>query len=66
MPGLLSCLRDLAAPGANCRFLAATPLLPAGTNVLVYSGDEDFVCNSLGTSKWLNALLWSKQQAWGG
>lgn len=46
--------------------LTATTRLPAGTNVLVYSGDEDFVCNSLGSSKWLNALLWSKQQAWGG
>ncbi|KAL4458966.1 hypothetical protein ABPG75_013831 [Micractinium tetrahymenae] len=39
-------------------------LLDSGINVMVYSGDYDFVCNSLGTSKWVDALLWSKQQSW--
>lgn len=38
----------------------------AGTSVLVYSGDDDFVCNTMGTGKWVNALLWSRQQAWSG
>ncbi|KAL4449695.1 hypothetical protein ABPG74_007518 [Tetrahymena malaccensis] len=37
-------------------------LLSKGVNVLVYSGDQDFICNWRGGEKWTNELQWSKQK----
>merc|ERR1712107_220801 len=34
------------------------PMLAAGIDVLVYAGDQDFVCNWLGNEKWVQALDW--------
>ena len=33
-------------------------LLEGGVNVLVYSGDKDYVCNWRGGEKWTNTLNW--------
>jgi len=34
------------------------PMLAAGIEVLVYAGDQDFICNWLGNEKWTLALEW--------
>merc|ERR1712066_475962 len=34
------------------------PMLAAGIEVLVYAGDQDFICNWLGNEKWTLALDW--------
>ncbi|PSC76189.1 serine carboxypeptidase-like [Micractinium conductrix] len=39
-------------------------LLDNDVNVMVVSGDDDFVCNSLGTTRWVDALIWSRQAGW--
>lgn len=36
-------------------------VLESGLEVLVYSGDKDFVCNWRGGEAWTNAVEWSKQ-----
>jgi len=33
-------------------------MLAAGIEVLVYAGDQDFICNWLGNEKWVQALDW--------
>ena len=33
-------------------------LLESGVNVLVYSGDKDYVCNWRGGEKWTNEMVW--------
>jgi cathepsin A (carboxypeptidase C) len=39
-----------------------TNVINAGVNVLVYSGDKDFVCNWRGGEAWTNALKWNKSE----
>jgi len=34
------------------------PMLEAGIDVLIYAGDQDFICNWLGNEKWVQALKW--------
>jgi len=34
------------------------PMLAAGIDVLIYAGDQDFICNWLGNEKWVQALKW--------
>lgn len=36
-------------------------LLEAGVPVLIYAGDKDFICNWVGQTLWLDALVWSGQ-----
>lgn len=35
------------------------PMLEGGLEVLIYAGDQDFICNWLGNSKWTLALDWA-------
>merc|ERR1719162_2292699 len=35
------------------------PMLAAGIDVLIYAGDQDFICNWLGNEKWTLALDWT-------
>eukprot|EP00440_Ansanella_granifera_P048320 gb/GFBE01052346.1/.p1 GENE.gb/GFBE01052346.1/~~gb/GFBE01052346.1/.p1 ORF type:complete len:485 (+),score=144.75 gb/GFBE01052346.1/:1-1455(+) len=35
------------------------PMLEAGLDILIYAGDQDFICNWLGNEKWVLALEWS-------
>jgi len=35
--------------------------LAAGIDVLIYAGDQDFVCNHMGNSAWANAMVWPHQ-----
>merc|ERR1719443_2110575 len=37
------------------------PMLEAGLDVLIYAGDQDFICNWLGNEKWTLTLEWSKK-----
>ncbi|KAL9275033.1 Serine carboxypeptidase-like-like protein [Drosera capensis] len=39
------------------------PLLEQGIQVLIYAGEDDFICNWLGNWRWVNAMLWSGQQS---
>ncbi|KHJ79519.1 hypothetical protein OESDEN_20832 [Oesophagostomum dentatum] len=34
-------------------------LLQNGTNVVVYNGNQDLICDSVGTEMWMNRLTWS-------
>ena len=34
-------------------------LIELGYSVLVYSGDQDFICNWRGGEAWTNAVQWS-------
>lgn len=38
------------------------PLLDAGLPVLIYSGDQDYICNWYGGARWTDALVWDGQQ----
>jgi len=38
-------------------------ILNAGVEVLVYSGEKDFICNWRGGEAWTNAVQWSGQDA---
>ncbi|KAM1447679.1 hypothetical protein COP1_006532 [Malus domestica] len=40
-------------------------LLEDGIKLLVYAGEYDFICNWLGNSKWVHAMEWSGQKAFG-
>ncbi|CAI9104980.1 OLC1v1003786C1 [Oldenlandia corymbosa var. corymbosa] len=37
-------------------------LLEEGVKVLIYAGEYDLICNWLGNSKWVNAMVWSGQK----
>merc|ERR1712228_160403 len=37
------------------------PMLEAGIEVLIYAGDQDFICNWLGNEKWTLALDWANK-----
>jgi cathepsin A (carboxypeptidase C) len=38
------------------------PMLDAGIDVLIYAGDQDFICNWLGNEKWVQALEWTHKK----
>ncbi|TKY67169.1 Serine carboxypeptidase 49 [Spatholobus suberectus] len=40
-------------------------LLEEGIKMLVYAGDKDLICNWLGNSRWVHAMVWSGQKAFG-
>lgn len=40
-------------------------LLEDGIKLLVYAGVEDLICNWLGNSRWVHAIEWSGQKAFG-
>ena len=37
-------------------------ILKSKVNVLVYSGDKDFICNWRGGEKWTNEVEWEKKE----
>merc|ERR1719492_361528 len=39
------------------------PMLEGGIEVLIYAGDQDFICNWLGNEKWTLALNWTQKAA---
>ena len=41
-----------------------TDILNAGIDVLVYSGDKDFICNWRGGEAWTNAVDWTGHAAY--
>jgi cathepsin A (carboxypeptidase C) len=41
-------------------------VINAGVQVLVYSGDKDFVCNWRGGEAWTNSLQWNKTEEFRG
>jgi carboxypeptidase C (cathepsin A) len=40
--------------------------LAAGIRVLLYAGDQDFICNWLGNQAWVKALEWPHQADFNG
>ncbi|XP_038696161.1 serine carboxypeptidase-like [Tripterygium wilfordii] len=40
-------------------------LLEDGIKVLIYVGNKDLICNSLGNSRWVEAMKWSGQENYG-
>lgn len=40
------------------------PMLEDGVKVMIYAGVEDFICNWLGNSRWVDALEWSGSSSW--
>jgi len=38
------------------------PLLEAGIQVLIYAGDQDFICNWMGNHAWVKSMPWSGQK----
>lgn len=43
---------------------AVANLLENNVNVLVYSGDKDWICNWRGGENWTNSLNWSQKSEW--
>ena len=39
------------------------PMLESGLRVLVYAGEDDFICNWLGNKRWVEAMPWSGREA---
>lgn len=39
------------------------PMLEAGLRVMVYAGEDDYICNWLGNRRWVRAMEWSGQEA---
>ncbi|EFN53184.1 hypothetical protein CHLNCDRAFT_136997 [Chlorella variabilis] len=39
-------------------------LVDNGVPVMVFSGEDDWVCNSLASAQWLDGLIWSRQRRW--
>lgn len=44
--------------------MTPSPALAAGVPVMVFSGEDDWVCNSLASAQWLDGLIWSRQRRW--
>jgi cathepsin A (carboxypeptidase C) len=40
------------------------PILDQGIKVLIYAGDQDYICNWLGVQAWTNKLDWSDHDAY--
>jgi len=38
------------------------PMLEAGLRVMVYAGEDDFICNWLGNRRWVRAMEWSGRE----
>jgi len=38
------------------------PLLEAGIRVMIYAGDQDFICNALGNERWVKAMRWTGRE----
>lgn len=53
---------NLLGDWINNLALKVTGILEKGLQVLVYSGDKDFVCNWRGGEAWTNAVEWSGQK----
>ena len=43
--------------------LLIPPMLEAGLDILVYAGDQDYICNWLGNKAWTLAMPWSGHDA---
>lgn len=41
------------------------PNLLKQMKILLYAGDQDFMCNALGINRSINALEWEDQTGWG-
>ena len=41
-----------------------TEILDSGLDVLVYSGDKDFICNWRGGEKWTNEISWAGHESY--
>ena len=39
-------------------------MLADGVRVLVYAGNQDFICNVLGNRRWVDALRWGRWREW--
>jgi len=39
-------------------------VLASNISVLIYSGDNDFICNALGGNRWVSAMSWPGQEAY--
>jgi len=39
-------------------------VLASNISVLIYSGDNDFICNALGGNRWVSAMSWPGQDAY--
>jgi serine carboxypeptidase-like clade 4 len=39
------------------------PMLEAGVRVMVYAGEDDFICNWVGNRRWVRAMRWSGAEA---
>jgi len=44
--------------------LVIPEMLESGVRGLVYAGDQDFICNWVGNTRWVDALLWSGADAY--
>lgn len=56
----IACSRAVGIDFAGDRFLRSDDLIPdllhAGVRVLIYAGDQDFICNWLGNRRWVDQL----------
>ena len=38
------------------------PLLESGIRVMIYIGEEDFICNYVGNKRWLDEMDWAEKE----